>query len=98
MGNTKIIVVSDYGDAGSRPRTDTVNTKVQSANTSEFNFRDNWTSLVQEIVNRWVVYGNDMGFVFTILGQTIQKLLGFQNLMVSIKLNWHKSYWNSDIN
>lgn len=56
---------SDYGDAGSRPRTDAFNTKTQSPNTSEFNFGDSFTNLMQEIVNRsgWVS-GNDMGFVF----------------------------------
>jgi len=68
---------SDYGDAGSRPRTDTVNTKVQSANTSEFNFGDNWTSLAQEIVNRagWSS-GNDMGFVFNDNGTDNSKVIG----------------------
>lgn len=56
---------SDYGDAGSRPRTDVFNTKTQAPVSGQFNFGDSWTNLVQEIVNRsgWS-NGNDMGFVF----------------------------------
>lgn len=56
---------NDIGDAEGKPRTDAVRTKTQSANTNLFNFGDDWTSLLQEIVNRpgWSG-GNGMGFLF----------------------------------
>lgn len=53
----------DGGYPGSRPNTDAYNQKTQSANTNYFTFSDNWTSILQEIVNRtgWSS-GNHMGF------------------------------------
>lgn len=67
---------SDYGDAAGRPKTDAYRDKTQSAITSEFNFGDDWTSLVQEIVNRsgWSS-GNAMGFIFNDNGTPDNKVL-----------------------
>lgn len=62
-----------------RPKTTAVRTKVQAANTSEFNFGDDVTSLVQEIVNRggWAA-GNNMGFLFNDNGTNNGKVMASQ--------------------
>lgn len=82
--------VEDYGDYGyyaSRPLTDTVNIKEQSPITSDFNFGDNWTNIVQEIVNRggWSS-GNPMAFVFQDNGSPDQKCLVKQKADSSVFL------------
>lgn len=61
-----------------RPRTDAQNTKTQSSNTNLFNFGDNWTNIVQEIVNRggWS-YGNHMAFMFGDNGTPDDKVMYF---------------------
>ena len=61
-----------------RPRTDAQNTKTQSPNSSPFNFGDNWTNIVQEIVNRggWS-NGNHMAFMFGDNGTPDDKIMAF---------------------
>jgi len=71
---------SDFsgGYPSGRPKTDAVRTKIQSPNTSEFNFGDEWTELVQEIVNRsgWSS-GNHMGFMIEDNGTDDDRVLYF---------------------
>jgi len=66
---------NDYGDASGKPRTDAYREKTQSPGTN-FNFGDDWRSLVQEIVNRggWSS-GNNMGFIFNDNGSPDGKVI-----------------------
>lgn len=66
---------SDYGDASGKPRTDAYREKTQSPGTN-FNFGDDWRTLVQEIVNRsgWSS-GNNMGFIFNDNGSPDGKVI-----------------------
>ena len=54
----------DYDDANSKPKTSAVNVKTQNAETSNFNYGDNVTSIIQEIIDRpgWQ-NGNAIGLI-----------------------------------
>jgi len=81
------------GDPSGRSLTTAYNQKTQSANTNYFNFSDDWTDQVQEIVDKvgWSS-GNAMGFKFQQDGTDNNKIMYFdknsspQNYDLTLKI------------